>query len=255
MLKIIRYILLDLLRSRFTLFYTLLLFLSTVGLYQIDGDPGKVMLSLLNILLMVVPLVSIVFSTIHFHNSYEFIELMLSQPVPRSRVLFAEFFATALSLGLAFMVGIGVPMLLFGAGGGSLILVGTGFLLTIVFVSLAFLASVLTRDKARAIGIALLFWFYFSLIYDAFVLWLLYSFSDYPLDQPTLILVSLNPIDLARIVMMLQMDISALMGYTGAFFRNFFGSYQGILFSLSALLIWAVWPIAVANRIFNKKDL
>jgi Cu-processing system permease protein len=125
----------------------------------------------------------------------------------------------------------------------------------VVFVGLAFLASVLTRDKARAIGIALLFWFYFSLIYDAFLLWILYSFSDYPMDMPTLALVSLNPIDLARILMLLQLDVSALMGYTGAFFRNFFGSNAGMIFSLTGLLVWAVWPIALANRIFKRKDL
>lgn len=255
MLRLLRYILLELLRSRFTLFYTLLLSLSTIGLYQIDGDPAKVMLSLLNILLIVVPLVSLVFSTIHFHNSYEFIELMLSQPVPRYRVFLAEYLATALSLGLAFVFGIGFPMLLFGAGSSSFVLLGAGFLLTIVFVGLAFLASVLTRDKARAIGIALLFWFYFSLIYDAFLLWILYSFSDYPMDMPTLALVSLNPIDLARILMLLQLDVSALMGYTGAFFRNFFGSNAGMFFSLAGLLVWAVWPIALANRIFKRKDL
>jgi len=255
MIRILRYILLDLLRSRFTLFYTLLLFLSTVGLFQIDGDVNKVILSLLNIMLIVVPLVSIVFSTIHFHNSYEFIALMLSQPVARSRVFLAEFFAVALSLGLAYVVGIGLPMLIFGAIAASPILLFAGFLLTIIFVALAFLASVLTRDKARAIGIALLFWFYFSLLYDALVLWILYQFSDYPMDQATLVLVSLNPIDLARILMMLQLDVSALMGYTGAFFRNFFGSSLGMLFSLSGLIVWAIWPILLANRIFNRKDL
>lgn len=255
MIRLLRYIFIDLIRSRFTIFYTLLLFLSTVGLFQIDGDPGKVMLSLLNILLIVVPLVSIVFSSIHFHNSYEFIELMLSQPIPRSRVLMAEFLAVALSLGLAFVVGIGLPMLLYGAAGSSIILLTAGFLLTLVFVSLAFLAAVMTRDKARAIGIALVFWFYFSLLYDALVLWLLHQYSDYPMEQPTLILVSLNPIDLARILMMLQLDVSALMGYTGAFFREFFGSNLGMLYSLGGLLVWAIWPIALANRIFNRKDL
>jgi hypothetical protein len=33
----------------------------------------------------------------------------------------------------------------------------------------------------------------------------------------TLTLIAFNPVDLARIIMLLQLDISALMGYTGAF--------------------------------------
>jgi Cu-processing system permease protein len=127
-------------------------------------------------------------------------------------------------------------------------------MLTLVFVSLAFLASMLTRDKARAIGMALFLWLYFSLIYDGFVLWMVYSFSDYPLEKITLALIALNPVDLARIMMLLQLDIAALMGYTGAFYQDFFGSSLGIIFSSGTLLFWMALPLLAALRVFNKKD-
>jgi Cu-processing system permease protein len=131
----------------------------------------------------------------------------------------------------------------------------TGITLTLVFVSLAFLSSVLTRDKAKAIGIALLFWFYFSLIYDGLLLWVIYTFSDYPLEKVTLSLIAFNPVDLARIIMLLQLDISALMGYTGAFYKDFFGSSLGMIFSTSILMLWIILPLGIALRIFSKKDL
>lgn len=124
-----------------------------------------------------------------------------------------------------------------------------------VFVSLAFLASVLTRDKAKAIGIALLFWFYFSLIYDGFLLWFVYAFSDYPLEKITLTLIALNPVDLARVIMLLQLDISALMGYTGAFYKDFFGSNLGVVLSTVVLCLWIIIPFSISLRIFSKKDL
>ena len=120
---------------------------------------------------------------------------------------------------------------------------------------MAFLSSVLTRDKAKAIGIALLFWFYFSLLYDGLLLWVVYTFSDYPLERVTLALIALNPVDLARIIMLLQLDISALMGYTGAFYKEFFGSNTGMLFSTSMLMLWIILPIWGALRIFERKDL
>lgn len=255
MTRIVKYVFYDLLRTRFIVLYTLLLLLSTIVLFQFDSDPGKIVLSLLNIVLMVVPLVSIVFTTIHFFNSYEFIELMLAQPVNRTVIFLSEYLALSLSLSLAFLIGVGVPVLLFGATASGFSLLFSGFMLTLVFVSLAFLASVLTRDKAKAIGLALLFWFYFSLIYDGLLLWIIFSFSDYPLEKLTLALVALNPVDLARIIMLLQLDISALMGYTGAFYKDFFGSHLGIIFSTGVLLIWIALPVALATRIFAKKDL
>lgn len=255
MTRVLKYILYDILRTRFILLYTAFLLLCTFVLYQFDSDSGKVILSLLNIVLMVVPLVSIVFSTIHFFNSYEFIELMLAQPVKRSTIFLGEYVGVACSLCAAFVTGVGAPMLIFGFNASALSMLYTGITLTLVFVSLAFLSSVLTRDKAKAIGIALLFWLYFSLIYDGLLLWVVYSFSDYPLEKVTLVLIAFNPVDLARIIMLLQLDIAALMGFTGAFYKEFFGSSLGIVLSTLVLFIWIAFPISLALRIFNRKDL
>lgn len=224
-------------------------------MFQLDSDTSKVVLSLLNILLIVVPLISVVFTTIHFYNSYEFIEMMLAQPINRSIIFLAEYIATALSLSLAFLIGIGLPMLYYNADESSLTLLLAGVLLTFVFVSLAFLASVLTRDKAKAIGVALLFWFYFTLIYDAFILWIIYTFNDYPLEFTTLAMISLNPVDLARIMMILKLDYAALMGYTGAFYKDFLGNNMGFIFSIAVLCIWIFIPLWFARRVFIKKDL
>ena len=235
--------------------YSLFLLLSTIGMFQLDSDTSKVVLSLLNILLIVIPLVSVVFTTIHFFNSYEFIEMMLAQPVNRRIIFLSEYIAVAFSLTIAFLAGVGIPILYYGTNESALNLLLSGVILTLVFVSLAFLSSVLTRDKAKAIGIALLFWFYFVLIYDAFILWVVYNYSDYPLEKVTLSLISLNPVDLARILMILKLDVSALMGYTGAFYKEFFGSSTGFLFSVGMLLLWIIVPFVNALRIFKKKDL
>jgi Cu-processing system permease protein len=255
MTRVIKYVFYDILRTRFILLYTALLLISTFAMFQIDSDPGKVVMSLLNVVLMVVPLVSIVFTTIHFYNSYEFIELMLAQPINRKVVFLGEYLAVTSSLCMAFAVGIGLPIVIYGPSASGLSLIFCGIALTMVFVSMAFLASVLTRDKAKAIGIALLFWFYFSLIYDGFLLWFVYAFADYPLEKITLTLIALNPVDLARVIMLLQLDISALMGYTGAFYKEFFGGSFGIVFSSFVLFLWVAIPCLFALRIFSKKDL
>jgi Cu-processing system permease protein len=255
MLKLSRYVLYDILRSKVVIAYTLFLLVVSFSLFQLEENNSKAILSLLNIVLIVVPLISMIFTTIHYYNSYEFIELMLSQPLSRTRILMSEYGGVSLSLLSAFFIGVGLPVLLFAFDETGIALLFTGGALTLVFTSIAFFASVKARDKARGIGAALLLWFYFALIYDGIVLLILFAFSEYPMEKFTLLLASLNPIDLGRIFIMLKMDVSALMGYTGALYKDFFGSGTGVLFTAGIMLLWAAVPLWLAVRSFKKKDL
>src|SRR6478735_5623400 len=98
MLKISRYVLYDIVRNKVMIAYTLFLFVVSVSFFQMEENSSKAILSLLSIVLIVIPLVSLVFSTIHWYNSYEFIELMLTQPVSRKKVLISEFAGIGSSL-------------------------------------------------------------------------------------------------------------------------------------------------------------
>lgn len=255
MLKVSRYVLYDILRNKIILAYTLFLFIISMSMFRMEENESKALLSLLNIVLIVVPLVSIVFATIHYYNSYEFIELMLSQPISRTRILLSEYAGISMSLVASFLIGVGIPVMFYSFNDTGISLIFAGICLSLVFTSLAFFASVKARDKARGIGFALLLWFYFALIYDGLILLVLFTFSDYPLEKLTLVMSALNPVDLARISIMLKMDVSALMGYTGALYKDFFGSGTGILFTTGIMLLWICLPIWWSLRIFKKKDL
>jgi Cu-processing system permease protein len=255
MFKLSRYVLYDILRNKIVIAYTLFLFIVSFSMFRMEENSSRAMLSLLNIVLIVLPLVSLIFTTIHYYNSYEFIELMLSQPMSRTRILLSEYGGVCISLLGAFWIGVGVPVLLFAADATGFALLFTGSALTVVFTSIAFLASVRSKDKTRGIGFALLLWFYFALIFDGLVLLILFAFADYPMEKFTLLLSALNPIDLGRIFIMLKMDISALMGYTGALYKDFFGSGSGMLFTVGIMLLWAVIPFWLALRSFKRKDM
>ena len=255
MIKISKYVLYDIMRSKVIIAYSLFLFIVSMSLFQLESDSSRAMLSLLNIVLIVVPLVSMVFSTIHYYNSYEFIELMLSQPVSRTKIIISEYAGTAISLSAGFLIGVGIPVCMYNFNDTGIALIFSGFVLTVIFCSLAYLASVMSKDKARGIGVALLLWFYFALIYDGLILLILFAFSDYPLEKLTLLLSSLNPIDLARIFIMLKMDVSALMGYTGATYRDFFGNGLGAIYTIGVMFLWIVIPLLLSLRAFSKKDL
>jgi Cu-processing system permease protein len=134
-MKLSKYVLYDILRSKIILAYTLFLFIVSLSMFQMEENSSKAMLSLLNIVLIVLPLVSLVFTTIHYYNSYEFIELMLSQPLSRTRILLSEFAGVSISLLSAFFIGVGVPVLLFAANDTGFALLFTGGALTLVFAS------------------------------------------------------------------------------------------------------------------------
>jgi Cu-processing system permease protein len=255
MKKIVKYVLVDILRNRIVLFYTGLLLAISCAVFGLEDNADKGMLSLLNVVLIIVPMMCVVFSTIYNYNSAEFVELLVSQPLKRRHIWLSLFGGLACALSIALLIGIGIPVLLFHptAAGGMLVLAGVA--LSVIFVAIALLASVRTRDKAKGIGKAILLWLFWSLLWDALVLFLLFQFSEYPLEKPMIIVSFLNPIDLARILILLKMDVSALMGYTGAIFRDFFGTTSGMAISGAVLVLWIIIPLWRSLRYFQRKDL
>lgn len=255
MKKIIKYVMLDILKSKIIIAYTFFLLLISFSVFSLEDNPSKGILSLINIILIIVPLISIIFSTIYVYNTAEFVELMISQPIRRSVLWISIFLGLSIALVLAFIIGVGLPVAIFNFSPEGIVLIIAGIALTLVFVSIALLASVYLRDKAKGIGASIMLWLYFALIFDAIVLFLLFQFADYPLETPMIIFAALNPVDLARIMLLLKLDISALMGYTGAIFKNFFGSGFGMIFSIFILLVWIAVPMLLSLRKFVKKDL
>jgi Cu-processing system permease protein len=255
MARIVKYVLRDILRSRFVLTYAVFLLAASLGLFHLGGEISKGLVGLLSLVLLVVPLVCLVFGTIHFYNSYDFIELLAAQPIKRRSILMGQYLGVAGALVAALLVGVAVPVLLYAASATGFILLGVGVALTVLFTAIAFLGAVATRDKARGIGLALLVWFYFALLHNGIMLLVMLFFEEYPLEKPTMAMIALNPIDLGRVIVLLHMDVSAMMGYTGALMKDILGTATGISSAAGILVLWAALPVLLSLRIFRKKDL
>ena len=253
--KISKYVILDLIRNRIVLSYLVVLLAISFSLFNLDSNPVKGILGLLNISLLIVPLVSIIFGTIYYYNSADFIELLLTMPIKRKQIIISVYAGLAVALSVAVLLGMGIPILIYSPNATGLTLLIVSIALTWVFVSIAMLASVLTRDKAKGIGVVILLWLYFGLIYDGLLLLILFTFSDYPMEKSMVALSALNPIDLGRIYILLQLDISAIMGYTGAIYRDFLGSSIGMVFAFAMLFVWIIIPLLLCIRRFNRKDI
>lgn len=258
-MTVFRYELQDLRRSRWVLGYVLCLFLLTEALLRFGGSGPRAVLSLMNVVLGVVPLVSIVFGTMYLYGSRSFIQLLLAQPVGRGELFAGLYAGLALPLAAGFLLAVGLPFLWDGGGDGALaaplaMVLDAGTLLTLVFTALAILVSLLVNDRAKCLGLAILVWLVVTTLYDALIVLVSTTFADYPLELPLIGLTVLNPVDLARVSMLLRLDTAALMGYTGAVFERFFGSFLGIGVSAGAVILWWVGPLTLARRRFCRKD-
>jgi Cu-processing system permease protein len=91
-------------------------------------------------------------------------------------------------------------------------------------------------------------------MFDGLVLFLSFQLADYPIEVPMVILTALNPVDLSRIFIILQLDVSAMLGYTGAIFRQFFGADWGMLAGLLLLGVWVAVPYLLSLRAFIRRD-
>jgi Cu-processing system permease protein len=257
--RIVAYHLRDTARSRWLLIYAAFFALATDALLRFSDSPLKAGLALVSVVLLIVPLVSLMVGTMYVYAAREFTEVLLAQPIRRRALFLAQYVGIALPLSLAFAAGLVLPFAFHGAVGGpeggvllSLLAAGVG--LSWIFAALAQLIAVRFDDRVRGLGLAIGAWLALTILYDGMVLVLATTLSSYPIERPLLVLMLLNPVDLARLALLLQFDVSALMGYTGALFRSFFDGSGALFISLGALLLWVAGPVMLGARHFGRKD-
>lgn len=256
--SIVRFELSDVVRSRWLIAYGAFFLLASDALLRFSDDGARAVLSLVSVVLLVIPLVSIVFGTMFFYNAREFTELLLAQPVRRSQLFAGLYLGLAIPLSAAFVAGVGMPYVYHGmlgtAGAVLPAMLAVGVALTFVFVALAYVIAVRCEERVRGLGAAIAVWLAMAVLYDGLVLVLVTMLSDYPIERALVGLILANPVDLGRLVLLLQLDVSALMGYTGAVFKHLFGTTGGVAIVAAALTVWLGVPVLLGARLFRRKD-
>src|SRR5690606_7729186 len=151
-------------------------------------------------------------------------------------------------------LGSGIPLLIYSANSVGFMMIVVGCLISVVFAALAFLSSILTRDKAKGIGISIMIWLYFVLIFDGIVLFLLFQLSDYPIENAMVGMTVLMWMYLARIQFLFVLDVSAMMSYNGAIFCNFFVSSLVLTVSFLLLCLLTFIPFIISLKNIKQKD-
>lgn len=259
MLKILKYSFFDLMRSRWSYVYFAFYLLLGVVLLFLNNDLSKAVITLMNVIIVLVPLIGTIFGVMYYYNSKEFTELLLAQPLKRSSIFLGQYLGVALSLSMSLVLGLGLPFVFYGLFKSNAIwdfslLLITGTFLTLIFTALAFNIALSNENKIKGFGYAILLWLFLAIIYDGVFLMTLVMFEDYPLDKLSLVGTMLNPIDLSRILILLKLDISALLGYTGAVFKQFFGTNFGLIISIIMLMLWVIFPVLRIAYKSKRKD-
>lgn len=259
MLKILKYSVYDLMRSRWSYVYFAFYFLLGMVLLFLNNDLSKAVITLMNVIIILVPLIATVFGVMYYYNSKEFTELLLALPLKRSTIFLGLYLGVAFSLVMSLILGLGVPFMIYGIFKSTAIwdfslLLVTGAFLTFIFTALSFNIALSHENRIKGFGYAMLLWLFLAIIYDGIFLMSLVLFEDYPLDKLSLGGTMLNPIDLSRTLILLKLDISALLGYTGAIFKQFFGTNLGLIVSMAMLTTWVILPVMRIIYKAKRKD-
>jgi len=217
MFKILKYSFFDLMRSRWSYVYFAFYLLLGIVLLFLNNDLSKAVITLMNVIIILVPLIGTIFGVMYYYNSKEFTELLLAQPLKRSSIFLGQYLGVAISLSMSLILGLGIPFVFYGLFMSNAIwdfslLLITGVFLTLIFTALAFNIALTNENKIKGFGYAILMWLFLAVIYDGLFLMSLLFFEDYPLDKLSLIGTVLNPVDLSRTLILLKLDISALLG-------------------------------------------
>jgi len=114
MFKILKYIFFDLIRSRWSYVYLLFYLLLGAVLLFLNNDLSKAVITLMNVIIILVPLIGTLFGVMYYYNSKEFTELLLAQPIKRSSIFIGQYLGVALSLCMSLIIGLGIPFVLYG---------------------------------------------------------------------------------------------------------------------------------------------
>ena len=255
------------LRNRWFILYTicfsslalLLLFLSTSS-EEIGGISGfgRTAASLINLVLLFIPLIALVTGALSISNEREngTLSYLLSHPIMKNEIFFGKFVGLLLSICFSISLGFGLAGIAISIKGGSqdiskfLIISLFSGLLAASLLSVGLLISAYSRSGSRAIGFAIFLWLFFIVIGDLGIMGT-YVVMDLGIKQ-VFTLTLFNPTEVFKIASVLTLSPRfEILGPVGMYALNTFGR-EGLLYLLIAvLLLWTVLPLAWGYVTFN----
>ncbi|MCZ2155598.1 MAG: ABC transporter permease [Bryobacterales bacterium] len=218
--------------------------------------------SLLNLVIYIVPLMSLTMGALSFTPDSGAAELLFSQPIERREILLGKVCGLFASVATATCFGFGAAGIVISLNGGSggmagyVALITLTLLLALDFLSLGTLVAVLAKKRTHAFGYALAVWFFFILFYDLLVMGGALLLREHSANL--LIFSSLfgNPASMVRVAVLIALGGSTIFGAAGAMLLKFVGgTLAGISLLVLTLVVWTAAPLFAAGRLLEKQDI
>lgn len=227
-------------------------------------DFGRSAVSLVQLVLLVVPLTSLLIGVVALAPDRGNVEIVFSLPVARATILLGKLCGLWQALVAAQALGFGAAgLLIFWQAGeegvASFLLVFLGSVaLTAVFLGLAALLAAANpgRKRARTLALSLLAWFGLVIVFDVALLGLASYVPSGVASRILIVGVLLNPVDAVRTGTLLGIEGAAAFGAASLAFLRFThgGLAAGLLLSGSVVL-WIAGPVLAAVARLRRSDL
>lgn len=227
------------------------------------GDQGfnRTTAGLINLCLLLVPLLSLVLGAGAIAGERErgTLATLLAQPVSATEVLLGKYFGLTLAVWAALAAGFGIAGLIVSVFEPVtdvehyLFFVLLSAILACAMLSIGMFVSVLSETRAKALGIAVLLWFFLVLAYDLGAISFALAVSSSGRSLTTVAL--LNPVEAVRIiaVMSLEPDLE-ILGPLGAYLTERLGTAKSTTLLSGAIAVWIVAPLLGATQLFRSQD-
>lgn len=226
-------------------------------------DFSRTAASLVQVVLLLVPLAALVFGGLALTPDRGGAELLYSQPVPRAAILIGRMLGVWLALSAAELIGFGMAGVLMQAQAGLdglwryAALVMTAVTITGVFLAIAtLLASVNSGRRTRVLASALVVWFVTVVLFDVAALGIASLLRSGSASRVLISATLINPVDAARTGALLAIEGTAAFGAASLALLRFTGGMgmaaTAIGLSLGA---WFVAPLWLAARALSRADI
>ena len=218
--------------------------------------------SLINLSGFLLPLFALLLGVFSFLTHREYLEILATQTLSRRKILLGKYLGLLISVLAAAALGFGLPGAIISASigfegvGTYLLVVLFSCLLAAVFTGLSVLIALLTGRRPVALGIAIAVWIFFELVYGLLMLATTLYLPAATVKTVLLIGLAGNPIDIVRVLSLLQVGGPALYGPAGATLIKLTGSAAAATtIGLAVIAAWIVVPLALAVQVFKRQDL
>ncbi|MFA5909136.1 MAG: ABC transporter permease subunit [Vicinamibacterales bacterium] len=226
-------------------------------------DFSRTAVSLVQIVLLLVPLAALVFGGLALTPDRGAAELLYSQPVHRGAILLGRMLGVWLALAAAEFIGFGIAgvFMQYQAGPDGLwrygALVLTAVAITGVFLAIAtLLASINAGRRTRVLAAALVVWFVTVVMFDVAVLGVASMLRSGTASRLLITATLINPVDAARTGSLLAIEGTAAFGAASlALLRFTGGAGMAAVLIAASLFAWLIAPLLVAMRALSRADI